>query len=216
MLEVMVIEDAAIAEVVLDPVRTRLLAELVRPASATTLAKLVGLPRQKVNYHLRLLEQHGLIELVEAHRKGNCVERVMLGVAKSYLISPLLFAASAPNSASPDRFSAQWLLALGSRLMRDVATLASDATRAGKRLATYGLDSEIRFASAADRAAFVQELTDSVSTLVGKYHTTAETGRVHRLIVAVHPAVPEHGQPDPDPEQGDDQGTNHEDGRRHP
>jgi DNA-binding transcriptional ArsR family regulator len=65
MLEVAVIEDPGAAEISLDPVRTRLLAELAGPASATTLAARLGLPRQKVNYHLRTLEQHGLVELVE-------------------------------------------------------------------------------------------------------------------------------------------------------
>ena len=70
MLEVTVIEDPAAAEVSLDPIRSRLLAELVQPGSASTLAAKVGLARQKVNYHLRALERHGLVELVEERRKG--------------------------------------------------------------------------------------------------------------------------------------------------
>jgi hypothetical protein len=48
-----VITDPAAAGVSLDPVRARLLAELTEPASAAALAGRVGLPRQKVNYHLR-------------------------------------------------------------------------------------------------------------------------------------------------------------------
>ncbi len=57
MFDVAVIEDPAAAEVSLDPMRARLLAELAEPGSATTLANRVGLPRQKVNYHLRALER---------------------------------------------------------------------------------------------------------------------------------------------------------------
>ncbi|MFD0657782.1 ArsR/SmtB family transcription factor [Thermocatellispora tengchongensis] len=53
MFEVAVIEDPAAAGVSLDPVRARLLAELADPASATTLAAKLGLPRQKVNHHLK-------------------------------------------------------------------------------------------------------------------------------------------------------------------
>ena len=45
MLDVAVIGDPAAAEVSLDPVRARLLAELAEPASATMLAARVGLPR---------------------------------------------------------------------------------------------------------------------------------------------------------------------------
>ena len=57
--EVQVIDDPAAAVVALEPVRSRLLAELAEPASAATLAARLGIPRQKVNYHLRALEAHG-------------------------------------------------------------------------------------------------------------------------------------------------------------
>jgi DNA-binding transcriptional ArsR family regulator len=56
-----VIDDPAAAVVALDPIRARLLEELARPCSAASLANLVGLARQKVNYHLRALEAHGLV-----------------------------------------------------------------------------------------------------------------------------------------------------------
>lgn len=102
MLEVAVIEDAAAAEVSLDPVRARLLAELAEPASASMLAARVGLARQKVNYHLKALERHGLVELVEERRKGNVTERVMRATAWSYVISPMALSAVQPD---PDRKS---------------------------------------------------------------------------------------------------------------
>ena len=59
MLDIEVIQDAATAESLLDPVRTRLLGALAEPASATMLASRLGLPRQLVNYHLRTLERTG-------------------------------------------------------------------------------------------------------------------------------------------------------------
>ncbi|MBO0849251.1 MAG: helix-turn-helix transcriptional regulator, partial [Pseudonocardia sp.] len=111
--EVAVIGDAAAAEASLDPMRTRLLAELGEPASATMLAARVGLARQKVNYHLRALERHGLVELVEERRKGNVTERMMRATAASYVISPVALGAVQPDPArAPDRLSARWLLAL--------------------------------------------------------------------------------------------------------
>ncbi|NKE63147.1 helix-turn-helix transcriptional regulator [Lentzea sp. PSKA42] len=186
-----VIEDPAAAEVSLDPVRARLLAELAEPGSATMLAAKVGLPRQKVNYHLRTLEQHGLVELVEERRKGNVNERLMQATAASYVISPTALAAVQPDPArSPDRLSARWLLAVSARLVRDVGTLITGATKAKKRLATFALDGEVRFATAADRAAFAEELASCVTRLVAKYHDEqAEGGRPHRVIVALHPSV---------------------------
>ncbi len=191
MFEVAVIEDPEAAEVSLDPVRARLLAELAEPGSATMLAAKVGLPRQKVNYHLRALEKHGLVELVEERRKGNVNERVLQATAASYVISPIALAAVQPDPArSPDRLSARWLLAVSARLVRDVGSLITGATKAQKRLATFALDGEIRFATAADRAAFAEELAACVTQLVSKYHDEqAEGGRPHRVIVALHPSV---------------------------
>jgi DNA-binding transcriptional ArsR family regulator len=195
MFEVAVIEDPAAAGVSLDPTRTRLLAELAEPGSASTLAAKVGMPRQKVNYHLRALEEHGLVELVEERRKGNMTERVLRATAASYVISPVAMSPLAPDPArSPDRLSARWLLAVAAKLVRDVGTLITGGAKAGKRVATFALDGDIRFASAADRAAFVEELTVAVTALVSKYHDEqAPGGRDHRVVVAVHPTVKPEG-----------------------
>lgn len=191
MFDVAVIEDPAAAEASLDPIRANLLAALSEPGSATTLAGRVGLPRQKVNYHLRTLERHGLVELVEERRKGNVTERVLRATASSYVISPAALAAVAPDpDRAPDRLSARWLLALSARLVRDVGALLTGADKAKKRVATFALDGEVRFASAADRAAFAEELAGTVAGLIGKYHDEAASGgRSHRLIVAIHPTV---------------------------
>ena len=146
--DVAVIEDAAAAEVSLDPIRARMLAELAQPHTATTLAARLGLARQKVNYHVKTLEQHGLVELVEERRKGNMTERIVRASAAAYVISratPL--AAVAPDPAlSPDRLSARWLLALAAapsgrqarsstgrrgRTARHVRARCRSATRSG-------------------------------------------------------------------------------------
>jgi DNA-binding transcriptional ArsR family regulator len=191
MIDVGVIEDPAAAEAVLDPARARLLAQMSQPRSAAMLAAAAGLPRQKVNYHLRALERHGLVELVEERRKGNVTERLLQAAAGSFVISPAALAAVAPDpSRAPDRLSARWLLALAAQLVRDVGGLINASAKAGRRLATFGMDGEVRFASAADRAAFTVELTQAVTALVAKYHDeSAAGGRAHRLVIAIHPSA---------------------------
>jgi DNA-binding transcriptional ArsR family regulator len=191
MLDVAVIEDPAAAEVTLDPMRARLLAELVEPASATMLAARVGLARQKVNYHLRELERHGLIELVEERKKGNVTERLMRATALSYVISPAVLAAVQPDpTRSPDGLSASWLLAVAARLVREVGALITGASKARKPLATFGLDAQVRFAGPADRAAFAEELTATVAALISRYHDeNAPGGRGHRIVIALHPSA---------------------------
>src|SRR3954453_14423094 len=195
---VTVIEDPAAAEASLDPIRARLLAELADPGSASTLAARVpGLTRQKANYHLRALERHGLVELVEERRKGNCTERVLQATAASYVISPSALSSVAPDpSRDPDERSAQWLLALAARTVREVGELIGRSRAAGKQLATLGIDSEIRFGSAAERAAFAKELAEAVNGLVAKYpRADAPGGRDHRFVVALHPSITKTKEP---------------------
>ena len=197
MLDVAVIDDPAAAEVSLDPVRARLLAALAEPASATALAARAGLSRQKANYHLRALERHGLVELVEERRKGNMTERVLRATAAAYVISPTALADVAPDpDRAPDQLSARWMIALSARLVREVGELIGGAAAARQKLATFAIDSEIRFASAADRAAFAEELSRSLTALAAKYHdSAAEGGRPHRLVVALHPSITKDEEP---------------------
>ena len=211
MLDIGVIEDPAAAEASLDPIRTRILRELAEPGSATQLAAKVGLPRQKVNYHLKALERHGLVELVEERRRGNVTERILQATAASYLISPAALASVAPDPHRfSDRFSAFWLLALAARMVQEMGQLIAGAAAARQKLATFAIDGEITFRSAADRAAFAEELGVAVTRLVDKYHdggrdpaTPAGSpanspgaphgrrpeGRKHRLVVALHPSL---------------------------
>jgi DNA-binding transcriptional ArsR family regulator len=191
MQEIAVIAEPEAARSALDPVRARLLAVLAEPASASSAAKKVGLSRQKANYHLHELEQHGLVELVEERRRGNMLERVLRASAASFVISPAALAGLAPDPGrSPDQVSARWLIALASRLLREVGELVRGARAAGKPLATFAVDGEVRFASAADRAAFAEELGLAVRELVAKYHdVNAPGGREHRIVVALHPSL---------------------------
>ena len=189
MLDIQVIDDPAAATVALEPMRSRLLSELVVPASAATLATRVGLTRQKVNYHLRALEAHGLVRLAQERMWGGLTERLLVATAISYVVSPN---ALGPVAVDPnrevDRLSASYLIALGARVVREVADLVRRANKSGKRLATLAVDTEVRFASAADRAAFSHELTEAIAQLVSKYHDeSAPGGRAHRLVVVAHP-----------------------------
>src|SRR4051812_40122973 len=182
MLDVDVIESPAAAVVALDPVRARLLGALREPASASALAARFGLARQKVNYHLRTLEAHGLVTVAGERRWGGLTERLMVATAASYVVSPAALGEAASQPAQADRLSARYLLALGARLVREAGELIGLADRAGKRLPALALDTELRFRSAAERAAFAEELAGAVTALAARYHDeTAPGGRWYRL-----------------------------------
>ena len=182
------IDDPAVAMAALDPVRASILAILAEPGSSTTVAAALGLPRQQVNYHLRTLERHDLVRVVEERQKRGLTERVMLATARTYVVSPATLGANAADPARTDRLSTRYLVAVAARMVGEVADLARRADEARKPLATLAIDSEIRFASAADRAAFTAELSAAVTALTAKYHDEyADRGRWHRVVVAAHP-----------------------------
>ena len=189
MIDLEVIDDPAAAAVAVEPVKTQLLAALVEPASAAALAARLGIARQKVNYHLRSLEEYGLVRVLEERLWGGLRERVMVASAASYVVSP---SALGPVAADPDRgsdrLSASYLIALAARIVREVSSLVRRARAIDKRLATLSIDTAITFKSPADRAAFTRELTDAVTTLVGRYHDAATPGgRAHRVVIVAHP-----------------------------
>jgi hypothetical protein len=98
----------------------------------------------------------------------------------------------ADPDVSGDRFSASYLVALAARSLREVGMLWRGARAADKRLATLSIDTTIRFASPAARAAFTADLTAAVAPLTARYHDKqAPAGRAHRLVVAAYPAPPD-------------------------
>ena len=187
--DVEVIQEPGAAVVALDPVRARLLAELREPASATALAGRVGLSRQKVNYHLKQLEAHGLVEPAGTRQWGGIVERLLVASAGAYLVSPAALGDAAGDPArTRDRLSASYVIALAARVVREVGGMARVAAREDKRLPVLGLDADVRFRSPADRAAFADELTAAITRLVAKYHDAdAPDGRWQRLTTTIHP-----------------------------
>ena len=188
-MELCVIDDPATATVALDPVRNRLLSELGSPASAASLAERLDLPRQKVNYHLRTLEAHGLVRVESEKQWGGLTGRRMVATASSYVVSPGALGLVAVDPAKEvDRLSASYVVALAARAVREVGQLLGVAKARNKRLATLSIDTEVRFRSAEERAAFSSELTTAILELVARYHDeSAPGGRRHRLVTVAYP-----------------------------
>src|ERR1041385_5559865 len=148
MLAVEVIDDPVAAAVALDPVRSLLLSELAEPASAATLSNRLGIPRQKINYHLRALESYNLVRVAGERQWGGLTERKMIASAASYLVSPSAMGpVAADPDRNPDRLSASYLIALGARIVREVKALLARSATTDKRLPTLSVDTVIRFRS---------------------------------------------------------------------
>lgn len=191
--------DPAAAASLLDPQRRRLLEALTEPGSGASVARRLGMPRQKVNYHLREMEKLGLVEFVEERKKGNCTERLVRAVATHYIVDPGVLGAlgGGEQEMTPDRFSWAYLVAVAARTIRELAVLSRRARQAKKELQTFTLHTDIRFDSARALNAFTEELSHEVARLTVKHQSAdGDQSRVFRFVVGAYPAITKHEDDD--------------------
>ena len=128
--------------------------------------------------------------LSEERRHGGITERVLQASAASYVVSPAAVSASAADpDANADHLSAGYLVALAGRLVREVGTLARRAGTSGKRLPTLTIDTQIGFRSAADRAAFADDLTAAVLDLYRSSFRPSDVSPAPQTFLTVNVVV---------------------------
>jgi DNA-binding transcriptional ArsR family regulator len=172
----------------LSPLRRRLLGLLRTPSSATRLAAELDLPRQRVNYHLRALEGAGLVELVEERPRRGCVERILRTRPGTFVVDPTMMIAGEVEQAH-DQYAAEHLVGVAAATVRDVARMQAAAAVEGKRLLTFTVEAEVRFAQPQDVHAFTDELAEAVRHVVARFDSP--DGRPYRMVVGGHPAPAE-------------------------
>jgi len=189
---VALVSDAAKARAALTPMRRELLERLREPNSASTLAGQMSIPRQKLAYHLRVLEEAGLVRLVEERQRRGFVERVMVACADTFVLDPSLVQSAAKQAVTAqDRHASEHLVTTASALVRDVARMREAADREGKRLLTLTVETELTFETPADFDAFSEQLSEAITALAKRYTASPlrKGGRRYRLVAAAHPAL---------------------------
>jgi DNA-binding transcriptional ArsR family regulator len=183
------VKDPRHAALLAAPIRQRILEALEEPGSASSVAAQLHMPRQKIAYHVRRLEEHGFVELVREEQRRGCTERIVQRTARHLVVSnEVLGRAGMDPKRLRDKFSGEYLAALASRMARDVAEAQVAAERAGKRLATLSTDVTVRLRSPADRAAFAEEVVDAIARIAAKYHDEHHPeGRRYRVILGAYP-----------------------------
>jgi DNA-binding transcriptional ArsR family regulator len=172
----------------LSPMRRRLLDLLRTPSSATRLAAELGVPRQRVNYHLRALEVAGFVELVEERPRRGCVERILRTRPGTFVVDPTMMIAG--EVVAHDQYAAEHLVGVAAATVRDVARMQAAAAAEGKRLLTFTVETQVRFAEPADVHAFTDELAEAVRHVVARFDSP--DGRPYRMVVGGHPAPAEN------------------------
>jgi DNA-binding transcriptional ArsR family regulator len=187
-----VLDEPERVRLALSPIRRRLLQRLREPASATQLAHELGLSRQRINYHLRALEQAGMLDLVEERQRRGCTERVLAARADAFVVDPGVLGPRARIEAA-DRYAAEHLIGAASNVVRDVARMQVAADAEGTRLLTFTLEADVRFAKPADVERFAERLAELVAEAAADHGSTR--GRPYRLVLAGHP-TPSTEEPD--------------------
>jgi DNA-binding transcriptional ArsR family regulator len=180
------VRDAETLQALAHPIRVQVLESLREPASAAEVARRIGLPRQKVNYHLKELERAGLVQQIEQRRAGNFIESVYRAVARTFLVSPeVAWADPRRMEALHSQHSLETLVLLGERLQQDAASLLDRAAFDGEQIASASVTADARFSSEVDRAAFLQEYVQMLADLLDRYGT--KDGAPYRVVLAAYP-----------------------------
>ena len=194
-LDFLTITDGKNAAVLLQhPLRAQLLARAAEPVSATELAAALGVPRQRMNYHVKQLIKAGFLEAAGRRMRRNLMERKYVATARSYALSSHMLGELAGDARRlPEEHSLAHALMTASVVQTELSAIAEAAAKAGVRVRVSSMTTELRFESAARRAEFAASLLDAVANLIGK-HASAEVSSTtpgsYRLVVGLYP-VPE-------------------------
>lgn len=105
-LEEMWIREVDTIKVVADPRRLKILHLMAKPITVKALAAEFDLPPSKLYYHVKLLEKHHLIEVVDHNIESGIVEKVYQTAARQFrLVNPLLEGDRVPGEAAEALFS---------------------------------------------------------------------------------------------------------------
>jgi DNA-binding transcriptional ArsR family regulator len=197
------IEDPRRAAALLRPLRLRILGLARQPASATELARRLGLPRQRVHYHVRSLEKAGFLRPAGRIRKRNLVEQRFIATARAYVLSPgILGPLAADWRAIGNTASADYVLALAEQVRADLTRTRRGGGGPGETPGeSLSLKSQFRFESPRQQADFATAVRRALVETIARHTVPAEAGRsrrgwggLYRLVMTCYPA------PEPAPE----------------
>lgn len=205
------IHDPDRAVLLLHPLRLRIVEEAREPASASEIARRIGETPQKVNYHVGTLADAGFLQFAGERMRRNFVERSYRATARHYLIAPEVLGALGLPAGTPvdpgDAVSAARLLGLTALVQDELGRTLREAEAAGATsVPSLSIDTELRFASAAERGRFAADLRRAVLDVVSRHGGGDGGGWPYRLVLGCYP-LPEPGEPKIRGEEGSEEAS---------
>ena len=86
MKEVHILDTLEEVNIVSDPIRLKIIMTLgATPKTAQDLSDALGVSRSKIHYHLKILEQNGIVEVVDTELINGITQKYFLPVAKAFI-----------------------------------------------------------------------------------------------------------------------------------
>jgi DNA-binding transcriptional ArsR family regulator len=168
------------AEALLRPKRVEILRRFAEPRTCTQVGEELSESPQAVYYHVKRLQQPGLLELVDEWCVRGIVEGIYQAAARSYWVAPELVGRIGPERSPSDHLGLGYLLSLSESLQADLARLAA----APAALPSFGVSGDIRLAPE-QGAAFVADLQRAFQEILERY--SGSEGHGFRLALACYP-----------------------------
>lgn len=184
------VADGGAARLALSPLRQDLLRRLRKAGSAATLSEETGLARQRIGYHLKLLEQAGLIRPAGSRQRRGFTEQLYEAKGDALLVDPMILAPADPEAVDKqDAFAAEHLVRTAAMIVRDVSRMREAAGEEGSRLLTFTVEAEVAFAAPSEIERFTARLAVAIADLAADFAPAKGEGRTYRLVAGGHPAV---------------------------
>ena len=200
MQDMLYVEDLDQASVLLKPRRVEILQHLGEPRSCVELAEMLQDTPQKIYYHIKALEQAGLVEKVSERRVRAIVQGFYQARARSYWLAPSLVGHIDAGQRVQEQASLGFLLGLAEQLQTEVGHLAQTEAL---EIPSLGLAAQIELRDEEQRSDFMHDLQQSIQALARKYGRQIgdhepESGQVFRLLIACYPASKRPAESSPD------------------
>lgn len=181
-----IIDDPGQVAALAHPIRVAILDALRSANSASGVARAIGETRQKTNYHVRALEDAGLIRAAGERRVGNFVERLYQSVAGTFVVSSrLAWSDDRRIDALRSQLPLEQLVEMGEGVQHDAIALLDRAAFDGDEIPCAAVDASVRLRDQDARAAFLEEYLAALKPLLKKYG--ARRGEEFRVALAVYP-----------------------------
>lgn len=188
MQDVCYIEEVDQAMALLKPIRLEILRRLDEPRTCDELAAAFEDSAQKIYYHVKALQEAGLVDKVSEKRVRGTVEGYYQARARSYWLAPTLVGKVGSPQQARDQASLRVLLQLAEDVIDDTARLGA-ASEAGQTVPSLSLSAQIHLADGNQRAHFLQELQTTFQALALKYGVAADSAEAanFRLVLMCYP-----------------------------